>query len=35
MRGDEPPELTDDDEEVLDRIWTIIGNLERNQSESK
>ena len=21
MRGDEPPELTNEDEEILDRIW--------------
>jgi hypothetical protein len=27
-RGDEPPELTDEDEEILDRIWARLGEEE-------
>jgi hypothetical protein len=25
ITGDEPPKLTDEDEEILDRIWTCLG----------
>ena len=28
MRGDEPPELTDDDEEILDRVWARLAEKE-------
>jgi hypothetical protein len=29
MRGDEPPELTDEDEEILDRVWARLAEEER------
>jgi hypothetical protein len=34
MRGDEPPELTDEDEEALDRVWAKIAEEERRNGKS-
>jgi hypothetical protein len=33
-RGDEPPELDDDDEEILDRVWARVAEEERRNGKS-
>jgi hypothetical protein len=33
-RGDEPPELTEEDEEILDRVWARLAEEEKGNAHS-